>query len=224
MKVQTKTVLALALASSASAFAPSSASQSRPMVEVSMAQQTGDNDVVANLGKTAMSFVTASALAFSTVTTIFPVDPVEAAKAPEAPVQVDKKTVKKLSAEKAKAAAEKEAIAKMGKEAKERHSAKKSLALSQASLKEYTKFVSESKGAESKATNALKAEEKATANAEASFKAASEKLNAAKKQKMPSSAIKELSEIQGTSCSSYVNGLHNATDCSSDHLIMPCYF
>jgi hypothetical protein len=177
------------------------------MVEVSMAQQTGDNDVVANLGKTAMSFVAASALAFSTVTTIFPVDPVEAAKAPEAPVQVGTKTAKKLSAGEAKAAAEMEAVAKMGKEEKERYSAKKSLGLSQASLKEYTKFVSDSKGAESKASKALKAEEKATANAEASLKAASEKLEAAKKQKMPSSAIKELSEMQGKSCNSYVNGL-----------------
>lgn len=199
MKVQTKAVFAMALASGASAFAPSMGVSTRPNVELAMArQQNGENDLVANLGKTAMTFVTASALAFSTVTTVLPVAPAQAAKAPAVPEVVDKKVAKKQAAEMAAAAAEKESISKMSKEEKERYFAKRSLSLSQASLKEYTKFVSDSKGSEAKASKALQAQQKSTSNAKASFKAASDKLNTAKKQKMPSSAIKELTDIEGT--------------------------
>lgn len=198
MKVQAKAVVALALASGASAFAPSAISQSTPLNQLDMAKDFNDQDLVANMGKTAMSFVTASALAFSTATTVLPVAPAVAKQAE--PVVVDAKTAKKeaAAAAKAKADAEKQAIAKMGKEEKELYTAKKSLSLSQASLKEYSKFVSDSKSAESKAAKALAEQEKKTATSKAALKSASEKLQLAKKEQMPSSAIKELSEIEGT--------------------------
>ena len=99
---------------------------------------------------------------------------------------------------KARADAEKAAIAKMSKEEKEVYLTKKNLSLAESSLKEYKKVVSDAKSAESKADKALQSQTKATANAKKSFEEASTKLQTAKKQKMPTSAIKELSEIECT--------------------------
>ena len=71
MKIQLQAVIALALASGGSAFAPSTIGVStRSNTELPMASngsfgEKGD-DVVSSLGKSAMSFAAASALAFST--------------------------------------------------------------------------------------------------------------------------------------------------------------
>lgn len=202
MKVQTRAVLALAIASSASAFAPTSPMLSDNPATSSVAlemaaQQDGKMSVVENLGKGAMSIMAASALSFSASTMILPIEPaLAAAKSAPAPVVVDKKATKKANEAKAKADAEKAKIAKMGKEEKEVYLTKKNLALSESSLKEYQKFLSEAKDTETKATKNLKSQKKVAENAKKDFVAASKKLQSAKKQKMPESANKELAAIE----------------------------
>lgn len=199
MKVQTKAVIALAIASSASAFAPTTPMVSRPSapVAVEMAKD-GEMNMVDNLGKAALSLMTASALAFSTSTMVLPVEAAYAKAAPAPEVVVDKKAAKKASEAKTKADAEKALIAKMGKEEKEVYMAKKDLSLSENSLKEYQKFVSDAKGAQSKAENSLKSQVKATEKAKKDLEEASKKLQGAKKLKLPGSAISELTAIECT--------------------------
>lgn len=202
MKIQLQIFLALTLASQSSGFAPSPGYPNKATMELSMGRSNDENEVLGYLGKSAMSFAAASALVFSTMTTVLPVPPAVAAKPPSPPVEMDAKAAKKAKADgaKAAAAAEKEALAKMGKQEKEKYLAKKSLDFSESSLKEYSKIVAEAKGFESKAGKTLNAQEKSVAKAKAAYEAASDKLSLAKKQKMPSSAIKELSEIQCKCC------------------------
>ena len=200
MKVQTKAVIALALASGASAFAPSlpMIPKTSPIAPKMAREHEGEISIADNLGNAAMSLMTASALAFSTSTMVLPVEAAHAKPQPVAEVVVDKKADKKAAEAKAKEDAEKAMIAKMGKEEKEVYVTKKSLSLSESSLKEYKKLVGEAKTAESKAVKALKSQTKATENAKKELQAASKKLQIAKKQQMPNSAIKELSEIECT--------------------------
>jgi len=168
MRFQLQVLLAVLLASGSAAFSPV-APASRRATELSMAARDQD------FGKAAASILAAGFLAVSSVTTVLPVEPVFAA-----PAKQEKVEVKKLAPE------EKNKIA-----------AKDSLDLANSSLKEYSKLASEAKSADTKATSALKKQESITASAKKAALASNDKLSAAKNQKMPQTAIKELSDIAG---------------------------
>jgi len=129
--------------------------------------------------KAAASLVVASFLAFSTVgvtTTAIPgfVEPVQAAS------KVSSKT---------KAV---EAPKKLAKEEKEFKQAQSTLDLSKKTLNAYEKLSSDAKSADKKASSALDTATKNAASAKKAYTTVSDKLSAAKKQKMPTSAVKEL--------------------------------
>jgi len=181
MKFSTATGLMLALATT-EAFAPSNmqrngASQSTAL----FADESNNNFSLPKIdAKAAASFVAASVFAFSTVgvtTTALPgfVEPAHAAST------VAKPEPKKLS-----------------KEEKEYKSAQANLELSKKTLKAYEKLNSDAKSADKKASSALDAATKSLASAKKAYTATADKLDAAKKQKMPTSAITELSADAGT--------------------------
>lgn len=181
MKFQVQTVAALALASgTATAFCPAPLSSHRH-------QQASTTDLamaardMPDFGKTAvMSFFAASVVAVSASGVVLPVEPAFAASASTA-AKVEKVEVKKLAPE------EKNKIV-----------AKQNLDLSEQTLKEYTKYVSDAKGADAKASAALKNQEKVVAAAKKVVITDSDKLSAAKSQKMPETAVKELTVKSGT--------------------------
>ena len=180
MKFQFQIVAALALASGTAAFCPAPVSQ-RLATELGVVpprprQPFQDLD----LGKACMTFVAASVVAVSSSTTILPAQPALAAAAPA--VVVETVDLKKLAPE------------ERGK-----ITAKKNLDLSEQTLKEYQKYVASAKAAESKASTALKAQEKVVASAKQAAIADSDKLSAAKNQKMPQTAVKELVTKAGKS-------------------------
>jgi hypothetical protein len=205
MKIQA--VVALALATGCGAFAPMN-TPSRPTFNLEASKNDG------NWETAAMSFVTASVLAVASATTALPVQSADAftvksqdAPAPVVEVVASRKTfaakpaaaaVKKVDPKKeeaAKKAAEKAAMDKLSPEEKQRVSTKKSYELSQNSLKAYEKILSESKSSLSKANNNLKAQDKTAASAKKAVIRSSDKLSQAKTEKMPASAIKELTAI-----------------------------
>jgi len=91
-----------------------------------------------------------------------------------------------------------EAPKKLSKEEKEFKQANSSLDLSKQTLKAYEKLSSDAKSADKKASSALESATKNAASAKKAYTTVSAKLAAAKSQKMPSSAIKELSADSGT--------------------------
>jgi len=207
MKFQVQSVAALVLISGASAFSPSV----RPVptraapagVDLSLAKNDS-NDVDMDLGKAAMSFMVASMIAASSTNPLLPIEPAFAAATPAATTTTTTTTTTKKAAEPKKVAepqkaaeTPKEAAKKLAPEEKNKIEAKKNLDLAERTLKEYTKIASEAKSTDSKASNALKSQEKVTADAKKAFLAVSDKLSAAKNQKMPQTAIKELSEKTG---------------------------
>lgn len=97
-------------------------------------------------------------------------------------------------------AAEKVAPVKLAKEEVERIESKKTFELSQQSLKASEKFFADAKKADQQAANAYQAAVKTTETAKKVYVSASDKLSAAKNQKMPSAAIQELSEKAGEKC------------------------
>ena len=154
----------------------------------------------------AASFLMASVLAVSTVavvdTTAF-VQPahaekivVEQATQPDAKKKAPKKEAPKKQAPK-KEAPKKEAP-KISAEEKDLKKSNKNLDLSKQTLKAYEKLTSDAKSANSKASSALESATKNAASAKKEYGAISDKLSAAKKQKMPQTAIKELSADAGT--------------------------
>ena len=174
MRFHLQAVAALAFAAGSMAFAPAMTAPSRPAsTELCMA-----NNNNMDLSTAAKSLFTAGLLAVSTATTILPVEPVMAATA--APAKAEKVAVKKLASE------EKEYI-----------EAKNSLSAAQSSLKEYQKRSSDAKNADNKAVSAFKTQEKQYEKAKATMVAGSDKLSSAKNQKMPQSAVKELSDVSG---------------------------
>jgi hypothetical protein len=214
MKFQVQTVAAfLALVSGAAAFAPLSTQhrhhqqqqqhyQQRAATELSMANNNNNNNEKNNnmdLGKTAMSFFAASVVAVSATSgVLMPVEPafaasstkveqVAAAKAPEKKLAPAAKAPEKKLAPAAKAPEK-----KLAPEEKNKVTAKKNLDLSEKTLKEYEKYVSDCKGADNKASAALNSQEKVAAAAKKAAITDSDKLSAAKSQKMPQTAIKEL--------------------------------
>jgi hypothetical protein len=175
MKFQLQAVAALALVAGSAAFCPAPVTASRPAFDLAMvANNNNDND----LGKAAMSFMVASVLAVSTSTTILPVP--AAIAAPKAAVVAEKVKVD---------------LKTLAPEDRNLVIAKKNCELSQESLKEYTKYVSEAKMAESKAVNAFQTQERVVATSKKLLISDSDKLSAAKNQKMPTTAITELTSI-----------------------------
>lgn len=175
MKLSIATVLALALATT-DAFAPSN-TYSKPQSTALFAEEK--NNFFPKIdGKAAASLVAASVFAFSTVgvTTTLPgfVEPAHAAK-------VEKVVEKKLS-----------------KEEKEFQKAKSNVDLAKKNLASYEKLSSDAKAADKKAKSALTVAAKNEATAKKTYTAVADKLSVAKKQKMPESAIKELSADAGT--------------------------
>lgn len=185
MKFQVQTVVALGLASGAAAFCPAPIPQ-RPATAVAMAARQPSPEF--DLGKAAMSFVAASVVAVSASNTILPVEPAFAATATAAASapKVEKVEVKKVKVEQ-----------KLAPEERNKVTAKKNLDLAEQTLKEYQKYVSEAKGTESKASAALKAQEKVAAASKKAAIADSDKLSSAKNQNMPQTAIKELTVKAG---------------------------
>lgn len=164
------------------AFAPSKVHSSKPTTSSALFAEESNsiNNFLPKINsKAAASLVVASFLAFSTVgvtTTVIPgfVEPAHAAS--------------KVSKTKAV-----EAPKKLAKEEKEFKQAQSTLDLSKQTLNAYEKLSSDAKAADKKASSALDSATKNAASAKKSYTAVSDKLSAAKKQKMPSSAIKELS-------------------------------
>lgn len=171
MKFQMQTVAALAMLSGSGAFCPAPIT-STPATQL-MANNNNNNDF--DLGKAAMSFVAASVVAVSSTNVILPVQPAFAKQA--APEKVDLK--------------------KLPSEERNKIVAKRDLDLAQQSLKEYQKIFSEAKSAESKASAAVKSQEKMVDSAKKTVIQDSDKLSKAKSAKMPASAIKELTEKLG---------------------------
>ena len=176
MKLSIATGLVLALAT-ADAFAPSKI-HSSPQSTALFAEEN-NNFLPKFDGKAAASLVAASVLAFSTVgvtTTAIPafVEPAHAAK-------VEKVVEKKLS-----------------KEEKEYNKAKSNVDLAKKTLTSYEKLSSDAKTADKKAKSALDSATKNEASAKKAYTTVADKLASAKKQKMPASAVKELSADAGT--------------------------
>ena len=180
MKFQLQTVAALSLTAGAAAFSPAPV-LIRPVSELAMSR--GD---YVDVGKVAMSFMAASVIAVSSSMNMVPVEPAFAA-----PTTVEK--VQKVEK------APKVDLKKLAPEERNKITAKQNLDLSEQSLKEYTKYASEAKGAEAKASAAFKAQEKIVATAKKTVITDSDKLSAAKNQQMPQAAIKELSVKAGKS-------------------------
>lgn len=193
MKFQVQTVAALALISGASAFcpAPPMAASSRVVSSTTtgthLAMGKNDNNNNNNnsidFGKAAMSLVAASVMAVSSANTILPVEPAFAATA--APPAVEKSS-------------KKADLKKIAPEEQNKIAAKKNLDLAEQTLKEYTKIASDAKAVDAKASSAFKGQEKIVAGAKKTVAATSDKLSAAKNQKMPQTAIKELTDKAGT--------------------------
>lgn len=152
-------------------------------------------------GNAAASFLMASVLAVSTVavvdTTVFAQPAhaekivVEQAKQPDAKKKAPKKEAPKKETPK-------KVAPKISAEEKDLKKSKANLDLSKQTLKAYEKLTSDAKSANSKASSALESATKNAASAKKEYGAISDKLSAAKKQKMPQTAIKELSADAGT--------------------------
>ena len=157
-------------------------------------------------GKEVASLVAASVLAFSTVgvtTTALPsfVEPAYAAKVEqvkEAPKKDAKEAPKKAAKEAPKKAAKKVEEKKLSGEEKAYNKAKANAEQAKKSLKSFEQLSSDAKSANKKAVGALDNASKAATSAKKAYTTVNDKLNLAKKQKMPSSAIKELSADAGT--------------------------
>jgi hypothetical protein len=169
------------------------------------------NPATAATTKTAaMSLLMASILTVSataaTMTLASPVFPVEAAWAApastvttvSAPAPAKKAAPAPAPAKKAAPSPAPAPAPALAKEEKERLVARKNLDLSQQTLKEYQKYVSDSKQADKKASGELAAASKAAEAAKKQYVAMSDKLSKAKSQKMPSTAIQELTVNAGT--------------------------
>ena len=167
------------------AFAPSTSRSSLPSSALFAEESKSNVNFLPTINsKAAASLVAASFFAFSTVgvtTTAIPsfVQPAHAAS----------KNVKNVA---------QEAPKKLSKEEKEFKQANSSLDLSKQTLKAYEKLSSDAKSADKKASSALESATKNAASAKKAYTTVSAKLAAAKSQKMPSSAIKELSADSGT--------------------------
>jgi hypothetical protein len=94
-------------------------------------------------------------------------------------------------------------VVKLSKEERERIDSKKQYDLSQQTLKEYQKYVSDVNAAYQKADSNAQALQKQVAAAKNAFIKQSDKLSKAKNDKMPSSAIQELQKETGT-CTTYI--------------------
>lgn len=151
-------------------------------------KDVNDNSVSMSVAKNvAMSWFTASVLAVSTVTMLPTV---------EIPGIVDSSLT---GVPPAVALGKKDAPAvKLSKEEKERNAAKANLDLSQQTLKEYQKYVSDLNSASKKANSVAESTQKQAIAAKKQFVATSDKLSKAKSQKMPSSAVQELAKEAGT--------------------------
>jgi hypothetical protein len=201
MRIHLQAVAALALATGTVAFAPATIPSRPAASELCMAAPRDDqnnNAFSVSFQKAAVSFVAASVLAVSTATMVLPVSPAHAYGAPAPAVPETPASIKLAKAAREKVLAnEKQAFLKLAKEEREKILANKDLSLAQSSLKEYSKIASESKAADAKAMNTLKAQEKVVDNTKKQVISDSDKLSAAKVQQMPQSAIKELTAISG---------------------------
>jgi hypothetical protein len=166
-----------------------------------------DNVVMRSLSTQAKTLLTASLFAFTLATTVLPA-PADAftRKADMVPVPIELTKTEKAAKVKADAAAAKtsakeaekiNADKKLSPAEKEKIAAKQQLDLSANTIKEYEKYVSVAKEADSKAFKAVTTAEKPFAAAKSKFIVDNDKLTAAKSQKMPTSAIKELTETVG---------------------------
>lgn len=192
MKIGVQAVAALAVVSSTAAFCPT------PMAKQSHTTMEMINGK--DIEKAAFSLTAASVIAVSAFNGFVP--PADAAvksqPAPAVPLtKTEQRAADKAAAEKAKADAAAKAAAEaekaLSKEEKERNASKKDLVSAETALKNYEKALSTAKATESKTASQLKAQQKIVDNAKAQFITASDKLSAAKNQKMPQSAVTELS-------------------------------
>jgi hypothetical protein len=211
MKFQVQTVAALALASGSVAFSPAPRllpSQHRQQqqqqqlyrqgaattTEIAMAPRRNDENNNSNmdfLGKAAMSFFAASVVAVASTTGVLaPVEPAFAASSSSSTTPNKEKVMVETATMSRK---------KLAPEEKIKITSKQNLDLAEQTLKEYQKYVSEAKGSDKKASAAFKAEEKVVAAAKKVVISDSDKLSAAKNQKMPQTAVKELTTKSGKS-------------------------
>ena len=146
--------------------------------------------------KVAMSFLAASALAFSTTVTPLPsVDTnsnIIGSNVGVGGFEIHTGSVQPVFA------ADKTTSKQLSKEEQELIKAKKDYELSQQTLKAYEKLVSENKKTEQNAGQKLDSATKAAEQAKKTFVGASDKLSTAKNQKMPSAAIQELTTKSST--------------------------
>jgi hypothetical protein len=143
-------------------------------------------------GNAAASFLMASVLAVSTVATVDTAVFVQPAHAERIVVDQAKPDAKKQKQ------APKKVAPKLSAEEKEFNKSKANLDLSKRTLKAYEKLTSDAKSANSKASSALESATKNADSAKKAYGAISDKLSSAKSQKMPQSAVKELSADAGT--------------------------
>lgn len=191
MKFQLQAVAALTLTAGATAFCPTPVR----IPPVSALAMSRGEDV--DMGKAAISFMAASVIAVSSSMNMLPVEPAFAATTTTTTVEKVQKVEKVKKVEKAP----KVDLKKLAPEERNKITAKQNLDLAEQSVKEYTKYAAEAKGAEAKASAALKNQEKIVAAAKKTVITDSDKLSAAKNQQMPQAAIKELSAKAGKSLS-----------------------
>ena len=167
----------------------------------SSSRSTTNKSLTEVAAKVAPSFLLASFLAVSTVgvsTTAIPafVEPAHAAIVQQKTAVTAKAAPAATKAKATKKVADTSKI--ISKEEKELNKAKSNLDLSKSTLKAYEKLSSDAKSANKKALSALETASKDAKNAKKEYVAISDKLSAAKSQKMPKSAIQELSAQSGT--------------------------
>jgi hypothetical protein len=171
-----------------------SVDQCQQQVQFSTSSATGTKTAAMSL--LMATVLSVSAAATMTSSTVFPV---EAAWAASSATTTTATTTTTAATKSPKAAPAPAPVAPpLSNEEKERLAAKKNLDLSQQTLKEYQKYVSDAKQADKKASSEFTTASKAAEAAKKQYVAASDKLSAAKSQKMPTTAIQELSRDAGT--------------------------
>ena len=159
MKFQLSALTALALSSQSNAFTTAPAfTRSSTSMMLEMSSNNNNSEQKVDFGTQAMSTIAAGLITASALGSTFVLPPMVEpayAKTTTTVQQVDPKEAAKL--QKAKAEAEKAAFKKLSPEERNKITAKKNLDLAEQTLKEYTKYLAESKGYESKLNGIQKA-------------------------------------------------------------------
>ena len=183
------TIVAATLVAQSAAFVPSGHHQhphqhlaaSLPLPLAMSPRFTHENEMEA-LSKKAMTLLTASVFAVGVATTVLPPSPAFAAL----PTKVETTTLSK------------EALAKMAQPERDEITAKQSYQSSLKTIDDDQKALATAKNAKARADATVKAAEREVGPAKKAVIAASDKLDKAKKNSMPLSAVKELTAAVGT--------------------------